>query len=132
MSETKQSWEATGRRKEAAARVRLTAGTGRIMVNGREGDEFFRRDVLNMLVQTPFEVTETVGRFDVICSVKGGGLTGAAGAIKHGISRALIVYDPELRPVLKSGGFLTRDSRVKERKKPGMKGARARFQFSKR
>lgn len=127
-----ESWEATGRRKEASARVRLIPGTGMITVNGRASTEFFRREVLEMLIRTPLELTETIGRFDVVCSVKGGGLTGAAGAVKHGISRALVKYDSELRGALKAGGFMTRDSRVKERKKPGMKGARARFQFSKR
>ena len=131
MSNTER-WEATGRRKEASARVRLVPGTGVITVNGRPSAEFFRREVLEMLIRTPFEVTETLGRFDVICAVKGGGLTGAAGAVKHGISRALCEYNSELRAVLKLGGFMTRDARVKERKKPGMKGARARFQFSKR
>ncbi len=132
MSETAQKWEATGRRKQSAARVRLVPGSGKFTVNGREEAEFFRREILSMIVRTPLELTETVGRFDIICSVKGGGLTGSAGAIKHGISRALCEYDPDLRDALKKGGFLTRDSRVKERKKPGMKGARARFQFSKR
>lgn len=129
---TTESWAATGRRKEATARVRLIPGTGMITVNGRESTEFFRREVLEMLIRTPLELTETLGRFDIVCSVKGGGLTGAAGAVKHGISRALCVYNPELREILKPAGFMTRDSRVKERKKPGMKGARARFQFSKR
>ncbi len=132
MTEQTQQWQATGRRKQATARVRLIPGTGNLYVNGREGAEFFRREVLSMIVRTPLEVTETDGRFDIHCSVKGGGLTGAAGAIKHGISRALCEYDPELRDTLKKAGFLTRDARVKERKKPGMKGARARFQFSKR
>jgi small subunit ribosomal protein S9 len=125
-------WEATGRRKQAAARVRLTKGTGRIIINGREDEEFFRRATLQMIVRQPLVVTETDGQFDIIASVKGGGLNGAAGAIKHGISRALCMYDLELRGTLKSAGFLTRDSRIKERKKPGLKGARARFQFSKR
>ena len=127
-----QRWEATGRRKTSSARVRLTAGSGKFFVNGREDGEFFRRASLQMIVRRPFEVTETDGKFDVHASVKGGGLTGAAGAIKHGLSRALCEYDPELRGALKRAGFLTRDSRMKERKKPGLKGARARFQFSKR
>jgi len=127
-----QRWEATGRRKTSSARVRLTAGSGRFFVNGREDEEFFRRASLRMIVRRPFEVTDTIDKFDVHASVKGGGLTGAAGAIKHGLSRALCEYDPELRGALKRAGFLTRDSRMKERKKPGLKGARARFQFSKR
>ncbi|MEC8025455.1 MAG: 30S ribosomal protein S9 [Myxococcota bacterium] len=125
-------WEATGRRKTSSARVRLVTGSGRFFVNGREDAEFFRRASLQMIVRRPFEITDTSGQFDVHANVKGGGLTGAAGAIKHGLSRALCEYDPELRGALKRAGFLTRDSRMKERKKPGLKGARARFQFSKR
>lgn len=129
---TVSTWEATGRRKEAVARVRMVPGTGQILINGRESSEFFRRESLDMILRQPLVLTETDGRFDIKCSVKGGGLTGAAGAIKHAVSRALCVYDPDLRGSLKKAGHLTRDSRVKERKKPGMKGARARFQFSKR
>ena len=132
MAKDTQRWEATGRRKEATARVRMTPGTGRITINDRTDDEFFRRDTLLMIVRQPLVLTETDGQFDITASVKGGGLTGAAGAIKHGISRALCEYNIELRGTLKSAGFLTRDSRVKERKKPGLKGARARYQFSKR
>jgi len=132
MSEATQRWEATGRRKESAARVRLVPGTGRFTVNGRDDADFFRRPSLQMIVRKPLVLTELDGRFDVIAMVKGGGTTGGAGAIKHALSRALLEFDPELRPALKRAGFLTRDSRAKERKKPGMKGARARFQFSKR
>ena len=132
MSENTQKWEATGRRKEAAARVRLVAGTGQITINGRDEAEFFRREALGMIVRKPLVLTGTDGKFDIRCWVKGGGNAGVAGAIKHGISRALCEYDSELRAALKSAGMLTRDSRTKERKKPGMKGARARFQFSKR
>jgi small subunit ribosomal protein S9 len=132
MNDKLQKWEATGRRKESCARVRLVPGTGRIFVNKREGAEFFRRDVLDMIVRQPMVLTETDGRFDIHASVKGGGNAGAAGAVRHGISRALCEYDAELRGTLKKAGFLTRDSRTKERQKPGMKGARARFQFSKR
>ncbi len=131
MSDT-QRWEATGRRKGASARVRLFPGTGRLFVNGRESTDFFRREALELIVRQPLVLTETDGRFDIKASVKGGGLTGAAGAIKHGIARALCEYDETLRGPLKMAGHLTRDARVKERKKPGMKGARARFQFSKR
>jgi small subunit ribosomal protein S9 len=127
-----QRWEATGRRKESAARVHLTPGTGRIMVNGREDEEFFRRATLLMVIRQPLVLTETDGKLDITATVKGGGLTGAAGAIRHGISRALCEFDPELRGSLKAAGFITRDSRAKERKKPGLKGARARYQFSKR
>ncbi|MFT7626261.1 MAG: small subunit ribosomal protein S9 [Myxococcota bacterium] len=132
MSEDKQRWEATGRRKGASARVRMTPGTGILTVNGRPSTDFFRREALELIVRTPLELTETLETFDINATVKGGGLTGAAGAIKHGISRALCDYDPEFRGPLKAAGYITRDSRVKERKKPGMKGARARFQFSKR
>ncbi len=127
-----QIWAATGRRKEAAARVRITPGTGRVIINGRDDGEFFRRATMQMVVRQPLELTDTVGQLDVHATVKGGGLTGAAGAIKHGISRALCEYNPDFRGSLKQAGYLTRDSRAKERKKPGMKGARARFQFSKR
>ena len=126
-------WYATGRRKSAAARVYLIQpGTGKITVNKREGSEYFRRKILEMIINQPFELTETEGQFDVKANVVGGGLSGQAGAIKHGIARALIEYDAEMRDVLKKGGHLTRDARQKERKKPGQPGARKRFQFSKR
>lgn len=123
---------ASGKRKEAAAHVRITEGTGQITVNGREVDEYFRRPVLIMLIRQPLELVEMVDRMDIVASVKGGGLSGQAGAIRHGLSRALIEMDPTLRTVLKRGGFLTRDSRAKERKKYGQPGARKRYQYSKR
>jgi small subunit ribosomal protein S9 len=127
---------ATGRRKSAVARVYLRPSVGgedqMIVVNGESGDDYFNREILMLLVKQPLEATETVGQFDFICNVKGGGKAGQAGAVRHGISRALESFNPDLRPVLKKGGFLTRDARIKERKKYGQKGARARFQFSKR
>ena len=122
----------TGRRKEAVARVYLTPGTGAITVNDHGFDEYFPNKVLKMVIKQPLALTETVDKFDIGVTVDGGGPAGQAGAIRHGISRALIVYNAELRPKLKKEGLLTRDSRVKERKKYGQKGARARFQFSKR
>jgi small subunit ribosomal protein S9 len=128
-----QRWYATGRRKGASARVYLISpGTGKIMINHRESPEYFRRKILEMIVNQPFELTATEGQFDVVTNVNGGGLSGQAGAIKHGISRALIQYDEELRGGLKKAGHLSRDARVKERKKPGQPGARKKFQFSKR
>ena len=128
-----QRWYATGRRKDATARVYLISpGTGKVTVNRREMSEYFRRKTLEMIVNQPFEVASKTGEFDVLANVSGGGLSGQAGAIKHGISRALVEIDGELRGPLKKGGFLTRDARVKERKKPGQAGARKNFQFSKR
>jgi small subunit ribosomal protein S9 len=128
-----QRWYATGRRKDATARVYLISpGTGKVTVNRREMGEYFRRKTLEMIVNQPFEVSSKAGEFDVLANVSGGGLSGQAGAIKHGISRALIEFDAELRGDLKKGGFLTRDARIKERKKPGQPGARKNFQFSKR
>jgi small subunit ribosomal protein S9 len=124
---------ATGRRKEASARVFLTPGTGKLTINRREADEYFRRSTLLMIVNQPFEVTDTEGRFDVWATVRGGGLSGQADAVKHGISRALTDLNEEAyRASLKRAGFLTRDARVVERKKYGQPGARKRFQFSKR
>jgi len=123
---------ATGRRKSATARTWLKPGTGRIIVNKLDIDEYFGRETDKMVLRQPLKVTETEGKYDIFVNVSGGGLTGQAGAIKHGISRVLIQLSPELRPVLKKGGFLTRDPRIKERKKYGQKGARARFQYSKR
>lgn len=123
---------ATGRRKDATARVWIKPGSGKIIVNGREQEVYFARPVLRMLIAQPFETAERVDAFDVYCTVKGGGLSGQAGAVRHGISRALTYYEPSLRGVLKAGGFLTRDSRVVERKKYGRKKARRSFQFSKR
>ncbi len=123
---------ATGKRKNAIARVWLKPGNGKITVNGRDQEVYFARPVLRMVVAQPFEAAERVDQYDVICTVKGGGLSGQAGAVRHGISRALTYYEPALRGVLKAGGFLTRDSRVVERKKYGRKKARRSFQFSKR
>ena len=123
---------ATGRRKDAAARVWVKRGTGQMKINGRDVSEYFARPVLQMILAQPFEVTERVGEFDVIATVKGGGLSGQAGAVRHGISRALTLFEPGLRPALKAGGFLTRDPRVVERKKYGKAKARRSFQFSKR
>ncbi len=123
----------TGRRKTATARVRLIPeGSGVAVVNRKPMDDYFDREVMKMMIIQPFEVTETMGKFDLHVNVRGGGKSGQAGAIRHGISRALLKMDPELRPILKKSGFLTRDARMKERKKYGQKGARARFQFSKR
>ena len=123
---------ATGRRKESAARVWVKPGSGVVMINGRPIDQYFARPVLQMLLHQPFQVTERLGQFDVMATVKGGGLSGQAGAVRHGISRALSLYEPELRPALKKVGFLTRDSRKVERKKYGRRKARRSFQFSKR
>jgi small subunit ribosomal protein S9 len=123
---------ATGRRKDATARVWIKPGSGKIIVNGREQEVYFARPVLRMLIAQPFETAERVDAFDVYCTVKGGGLSGQAGAVRHGISRALTYFEPSLRGVLKAGGFLTRDSRVVERKKYGKPKARKSFQFSKR
>jgi len=122
----------TGKRKMAVARVRLALGTGNILVNGRPIEEYFGREVLRTLVKQPLDLVNATTRYDVAASVKGGGPTGQAGALRHGIARALCDIDQGLRPQLKRGGFLTRDARKKERKKYGQRGARARFQFSKR
>lgn len=122
----------TGRRKESSARVWIKPGTGKFIVNKKEITNYFARAVLRMVVNQPFDVTDNRGRFDVLCTVIGGGLSGQAGAIRHGISRALDNYDPSLHTVLRRGGFLTRDSRVVERKKYGKRKARRSFQFSKR
>ena len=123
---------ATGKRKNAVARVWIRPGNGRIEVNGRDSPVYFARPVLRMLLNQPFVVTDRLGQFDVWCTVTGGGLSGQAGAVRHGISKALTYYEPGLRPILKQGGFLTRDSRVVERKKYGKAKARRSFQFSKR
>ncbi len=126
------SYYGTGKRKDAVARVWLVPGSGQLTVNERPGDRYFGRAVLLKLIEQPFEVTETVGRFDVIAHCKGGGLSGQAGAIRHGIAKALVQADPDYRTPLRRLGFLTRDPRVKERKKYGRKRARRGFQFSKR
>ncbi|MFP4043036.1 MAG: 30S ribosomal protein S9 [Rhodosalinus sp.] len=123
---------ATGRRKDATARVWIKPGSGKVQVNGKPIKEYFARPVLQMILRQPFQVAGVEDQFDVMCTVKGGGLSGQAGAVKHGISRALQYYDPALRPALKAAGFLTRDSRVVERKKYGKRKARRSFQFSKR
>lgn len=123
---------ATGKRKNAVARVWVKPGSGKITVNGRTVEVFFARPVLRMLINQPFQTANRVGQFDVICTVVGGGLSGQAGAVRHGISKALTHYEPALRAPLKAGGFLTRDSRVVERKKYGKAKARRSFQFSKR
>lgn len=122
----------TGRRKEAVARVWLKPGNGGFIVNGRKMLDYFSRSVLQTLVLQPFVTTNRLGSYDVFCTVKGGGLSGQAGAVRHGISRALIEYEPDLRPSLKSAGMLTRDSREVERKKYGLMKARRSYQFSKR
>ena len=123
---------ATGKRKNAVARVWIRPGSGRITVNGRDGADYFARPTLRMIINQPFIAAGRDGQYDVWCTVKGGGLSGQAGAVRHGISRALTSYEPGLRPVLKKGGFLTRDARVVERKKYGKRKARRSFQFSKR
>ena len=126
------NYNATGRRKSSTAQIFLTPGKGNIKVNKREFDDYFPRPTLRMMIRQPLELTGTLNKFDITARINGGGLTGQAGAMRHGISRALLKYDSDLRPKLKKEGFLTRDPREKERKKYGQKGARARFQFSKR
>jgi small subunit ribosomal protein S9 len=123
---------ATGKRKDAVARVWVKPGPGRIIVNGRDEEVYFARPVLRMILRQPLVAAARDGQFDIVCTVKGGGLSGQAGAVRHGISKALLAYEPSLRPVLKAGGFLTRDSRTVERKKYGRPKARRSFQFSKR
>ena len=122
----------TGRRKSSVARVRLLPGNGNITINKRDIEEFFGYETLKMLVRSPLVITETIGSYDVIATVNGGGYTGQAGAIRHGIARALCEANPDLRPIVKKAGFLTRDPRMKERKKYGLKAARRAPQFSKR
>jgi len=123
---------ATGKRKNSIARVWIKPGSGKITVNGRDQEVYFARPVLRLIIRQPFEVAERLDQYDVIATVKGGGLSGQAGAVKHGISKALTYYEPALRGALKSAGFITRDSRVVERKKYGKAKARKSFQFSKR
>ena len=125
-------FQGTGRRKKSIARVRLTSGTGKIVINDEPIEEYFESEILKVIVNQPFAVTNTVGKYDVVVKVNGGGLTGQAGAIRHGIARALNSANAEFRPQLKSNGFLTRDPRMKERKKYGLKKARKAPQFSKR
>ena len=129
---TQQRYYATGKRKSAIARVYMKAGSGNIVVNKRSYDEYFTRPSLKMVIKQPFEITGKKDQFDLYVNVSGGGVAGQAGAVKHGISKALLEYDAELRSILKKAGFLTRDARVVERKKYGQPGARKRFQFSKR
>ena len=130
--DTKTYFYGTGRRKHSVARVRLYPGAGKVTINDRDIDDYFGLETLKLIVRQPLELTETTQKFDVFVRVAGGGVTGQAGAIRHGVSRALLVYDPELRPALKKAGFLTRDPRMKERKKYGLKAARRAPQFSKR
>ena len=122
----------TGRRKSSVARVRIMPGTGVVTINGRDIDDYFGLGTLKLIVNQPFESTNTQGTFDLICTVKGGGVSGQAGAIRHGVARALLTADETYKPALKKAGFLTRDPRMKERKKYGLKGARRAPQFSKR
>jgi len=123
---------ATGRRKNSVARLWLQEGKGKFVINEMTLNEYFLRETSRMVIQQPLELTDSIGKFDIIASVSGGGISGQAGAVKHGISKALIEFNPEYRSVLKKAGFLTRDPRAKERKKYGQRKARARFQFSKR
>ena len=123
---------ATGRRKDAVARVWVKPGTGKITINGRDQEVYFARPTLRLIINQPFDITDRAGQYDVVATVKGGGLSGQAGAVKHGISQALSKYEPALRSTIKAAGFLTRDSRVVERKKYGRAKARRSFQFSKR
>ena len=122
----------TGRRKHSVARVRLYPGSGNVTINGRSIDDYFGLDTLKLIVRQPLELTETGAQFDIVCTVAGGGVTGQAGAIRHGVARALLQFNAELRPALKKAGYLTRDPRMKERKKYGLKAARRAPQFSKR
>ena len=132
MEQQKLHYYGTGRRKTSAARVYLRPGNGAFTVNDRTFDEYFSSEMLKMIIRQPLTITETTDKFDILVRVQGGGYTGQAGALRHGIARALIEYNPEFRPTLKKAGFLTRDPRVVERKKYGQPGARKRFQFSKR
>ena len=132
MYETTPFFYGTGRRKKSIARVRVYAGSGKITINDRDIDEYFGLETLKLLVRQPLDVTDTNGKFDIVCRVAGGGVSGQAGAIRHGLSRALLQYDADLRLPLKKAGLLTRDPRMKERKKYGLKGARRAPQFSKR
>ena len=132
MYETSPFFYGTGRRKKSVARVRVYAGTGKIIINDREIDDYFGLETLKLIVRQPLALTGTADKFDIVCRVNGGGVTGQAGAIRHGLSRALLEYDANLRPALKKAGFLTRDPRMKERKKYGLKKARRAPQFSKR
>ena len=129
---SEERYQSTGKRKSAVARVWMWPGEGQITINKRPIDDYIKRETAKMVVRQPLELTETSGKYDIYVKVRGGGLSGQAGAIKHGIAKALIEIDPQFRSVLKKAGLITRDSRIKERKKYGQRGARARFQFSKR
>ena len=132
MYDKKPYFYGTGRRKHSVARVRLYAGEGKVTINGRDIDDYFGLETLKLIVRQPLELTDNMGKFDIVCTVAGGGISGQAGAIRHGISRALLQTGDEIRPILKKAGFLTRDPRMKERKKYGLKSARRAPQFSKR
>ena len=132
MFESKPYFYGTGRRKSSVARVRVYNGTGKVTINDRDIDDYFGLETLKLIVRQPLALTGTTDKFDIVCRVNGGGVTGQAGAIRHGIARALLQFDAELRPALKKAGLLTRDPRMKERKKYGLKGARRAPQFSKR
>ena len=132
MYDTNPYFYGTGRRKKSVARVRVYAGTGKIIINDRTIDDYFGLDTLKLIVRQPLELTGTTEKFDIVCRVNGGGVTGQAGAIRHGLARALVAADAENKPALKKAGLLTRDPRMKERKKYGLKGARRAPQFSKR
>ncbi len=132
MYDSKSYYYGTGRRKNSVARVRVYPGSGSITINNRDIDDYFGLDTLKLIVRQPLNLVGATDKFDIICTVAGGGVTGQAGAIRHGVSRALLQYSDELRPVLKKAGFLTRDPRMKERKKYGLKAARRAPQFSKR
>ena len=132
MYDSKPYYYGTGRRKHSVARVRMYPGTGKITINGRDIDEYFGLETLKLIVRQPMEITNTLGRFDIVCTVAGGGVSGQAGAIRHGVARALLQNGDEMRPILKKAGFLTRDPRMKERKKYGLKAARRAPQSSKR
>lgn len=132
MFESKPYFYGTGRRKSSVARVRVYNGTGKITINDRDIDDYFGLETLKLITRQPMTITGTDGKFDIVCRVNGGGVTGQAGAIRHGLARALLQYDETLRPTLKKAGLLTRDPRMKERKKYGLKGARRAPQFSKR
>ncbi len=132
MVEAGEIFTATGKRKNAIARVRITSGTGKIIVNKKGAPEYFQRPTSILLIEQPLELTEMNGKLDITANISGGGLSGQAGALRHGITKALLAMNPDLRPVLKSAGLITRDPRIKERKKYGLAGARKAYQFSKR
>ncbi len=132
MTQEKIDYMAVGRRKEAVARVKITSGAGKVLVNSEPLDKYFTRETDRIIIKRPLEMTKTLGKYDVYARIKGGGFSGQAGALQHGIARALVEKEPDLREILRKLGFLTRDPRMKERKKYGQKGARKRFQWTKR